>query len=134
MHSMHAFILAILFNLFVPQQTATLTITFTNIQTAKGQLMIALNDTKGSMVNGYIVPVTKAGNVTYTIKDVKPGAYTLAVFHDINKDETLNTNLVGVPKEPYGFSNNARGTFGPPSLAEQTFTVTDKTSLSIALK
>ena len=133
---MQAFLLSLLF-FFGPltsQETATITITFTNIKTANGQLMVALNDTKGDMVQGYIVPVTKTGNLVYTIKDVKPGNYTMAVFHDLNKDEELNTNMVGIPKEPYGFSNNARGTFGPPSLEDQTFAVQGSTTLSIALK
>ena len=85
--------------------------------------MLALRDTKGEMVEGYIVPVTKTGSVVYTIKNVKTGKYTIAAYHDINKDEELNTNMVGIPKEPYGFSNDARGTFGPPSLKDQTFTV-----------
>lgn len=133
---MHALLLSLIFFVTPPsvQETASITITFTNIKTAKGQLMVALNDTKGEMVQGYVVPVTKTGSIVYTIKDVNPGKYTMAVFHDLNKDEELNTNMVGIPKEPYGFSNNARGTFGPPSLADQTFTVQGATSLSIALK
>lgn len=96
--------------------------------------MVALNDVNGNMVQGYQVPVSKAGNLVYTIKDIAPGKYTMAVFHDINKDEKLNTNLVGIPTEPYGFSNNARGTFGPPSLKEQTFTVSAETKMAITLK
>lgn len=119
---------------FSPQSSGTLVLTFTNIKEAKGQLMVALNDTKGEMVEGYVVPVTKTGTVTYTIKNIKPGDYTLAVFHDINKDEILNTNMVGIPKEPYAFSNNARGTFGPPSLTDQTFTVDGEVKMSIELK
>ena len=133
---MYAFIISLLLfsTPFTSQEKATLNITFTNIETAKGQLMVALNDTKGEMIQGYVVPVTKTGSITYTIKDVKPGNYTMAVFHDLNKDEELNTNMVGIPKEPYGFSNNARGTFGPPSLKDQTFTIQGSTSISIALK
>ena len=58
----------------------------------------------------------------------------MAFFHDINKDEELNTNMVGIPKEPYAFSNNARGTFGPPSLEDQTFKVKGDVKMTIELK
>ncbi len=75
---------------FSPEEQASITITFKNIKKAKGQIMVALRDTKGEMLDGYIVPVTKTGSITYTIKDVKPGKYTIAAYHDINKDEELN--------------------------------------------
>lgn len=120
---------------FLPlQETGSIHLTFTNIQEAKGQIMVALNDTKGEMIEGYLVPVTKTGSLNYTIENVAPGKYTMAFFHDINKDEELNTNMVGIPKEPYAFSNNARGTFGPPSLEDQTFTVKGDVKMTIELK
>jgi len=113
---------------------ADLTINFSNIKKDKGQLMVALRDTKGEMVKGVKVPVTKTGTISYTITGIKLGNYTLAVYHDINSDEELNTNMVGLPTEPYGFSNNARGTFGPPSLKDQTFSISGNTTISITLK
>ena len=116
------------------QDSASLTLTFSGIKKPKGQLMVALNDVEGKMIQGYQVPVTKTGDLVYTIKNIKPGKYTMAVFHDINMDEKLNTNMLGIPTEPYGFSNNARGTFGPPSLADQTFSVSSETKMSITLK
>ncbi len=119
---------------FSPAEQASITITFKNIKKAKGQILVALRDTKGEMLDGYIVPVTKTGSITYTIKDVKPGKYTIAAYHDINKDEELNTNFMGIPNEPYGFSNDARGTFGPPSFEDQTFTVGGDVKMSITLK
>jgi uncharacterized protein (DUF2141 family) len=119
---------------FVQTNNVSLTITFSGITAAKGQLMVALNDDKGKMVSGHKVPVTKTGEVVFTIQDVKPGSYTLAVFHDENLDEELNTTLVGLPKERYGFSNNARGTFGPPSLSAQTFVLKADSRMKIALK
>jgi len=96
--------------------------------------MVALNDVNGKMVEGYKVAVTKPGELTYTLKNLKAGKYTLAVYHDANSDEKLNKNMLGIPTELYGFSNNARGTFGPPSFADQTFTVSGETKMAIALK
>jgi len=35
-------------------------------------------------------------------------------MHDLNGNGELDTNFVGLPQEPYGFSNNATANFGPP--------------------
>lgn len=53
--------------------------------------------------------------------DIPPGAYALAVIHDENMDGKLATNWLGVPKEGYGFSNNAKASSGPPSFEAASF-------------
>jgi len=49
------------------------------------------------------------------------GEYAISVIHDENGNGKLNTNLFRIPKEPYGFSNNASATFGPPKFEEAAF-------------
>ena len=49
------------------------------------------------------------------------GTYGISVFHDVNDDGELNTGLFGIPKEPIGFSNNAKGSFGPPKFKDAVF-------------
>lgn len=110
-----------------------LTISFTNIKTAKGQLMVMLGDENGEDIEGFIVQVAKTGTVPYTIPDLKSGKYTVKVYHDIDKNEDLNTGTFGIPKEPYGFSNDARGTFGPPDVEDQLFAVNKDTAIRIKL-
>ena len=46
--------------------------------------------------------------------DLPFGEYAVRLFHDKNGNGKLDTNFLGIPKEDYGFSNNARGSFGPP--------------------
>ena len=53
-----------------------------------------------------------------------PGRYAAMVFHDVNGDGKLNTLPIGLPVEPYGFSRNARGRFGPPAWGAAAFDVT----------
>lgn len=43
------------------------------------------------------------------------GNYAIKAFHDENNNDDLDTNFLGIPIEDYGFSNNVRGLFGPPS-------------------
>jgi uncharacterized protein (DUF2141 family) len=33
----------------------------------------------------------------------------------------LDTNFLGIPKEQFGFSNDARGTLGPPDFESASF-------------
>ena len=52
----------------------------------------------------------------------------IAIFQDLNGDGKLTKNGFGLPIEPYGFSNNARSTFGPPSFSQAAFKASEKTS------
>jgi uncharacterized protein (DUF2141 family) len=55
--------------------------------------------------------------------DVAPGEYALSVFHDENGNGQLDTRFMGIPKEPFGASNDARGRFGPPKFDDARFVV-----------
>ena len=59
----------------------------------------------------------------FTVKDVPPGTYSATGFLDINGNKELDSNIVGAPTEPYGFSRDARGLFGPPSFADAAFVI-----------
>lgn len=54
-------------------------------------------------------------------EDIPPGTYALAVVHDENMNGKLDTNLLGIPKEGYGFSNDAKALFGAPSFPAASF-------------
>ena len=53
--------------------------------------------------------------------DIPPGTYALAVVHDENMNGKLDTNRLGIPREGYGFSNDARGLLGAPSFSAAGF-------------
>lgn len=53
------------------------------------------------------------------------GEYAIKAFHDEDANDDLNTNFIGIPVEDYGFSNNARGMFGPPSWQDAKFELND---------
>ena len=70
----------------------------------------------------------------FSFSNLPPGAYAVAVYHDENGNGRLDTNLLGLPTERYGFSNNARRIlFFPPSFAAR-FTVSALgTTISVRL-
>lgn len=55
---------------------------------------------------------------TGSFSSLPAGDYAIAILHDENDDLKMNTNWIGMPKEGFGFSNNAMGMFGPPSFAK----------------
>ncbi len=73
--------------------------------------------------------------VVWKINDVPYGNYGIAVLHDENKNGKMDKNFVGIPQEPYGFSNNVRVTFGPPTWEKSKFVVRGSiTEVSIEAK
>jgi len=55
------------------------------------------------------------------------GNYAIKFYHDENNNDKLDKNMFGMPKEEYGFSNNATGSFGPASYEDATFEVKKST-------
>ena len=68
-------------------------------------------------------PLDTNSNATTLTVELKPGKYALALFLDANKNKKLDTNIVGAPKERFGFSNNPRILFGAPNFNECDFEV-----------
>jgi uncharacterized protein (DUF2141 family) len=54
-------------------------------------------------------------------EEIPAGTYALVVLHDENMNGKLDTNLLGIPKEGYGFSNDAKASFGAPSFKDASF-------------
>ena len=70
---------------------------------------------------GKEVAVRQTGEAEIEIGGLAPGRYALAVFHDLNGNGKLDTNLLGVPTEPYGFSNINSAKWGSPNFDEAAF-------------
>ena len=64
-------------------------------------------------------------------ENLPAGDFGISTFHDVNHNEKLDTNFLGIPTERYGFSNNARGSFGPPSFNKAKVKVSDNVKISI---
>jgi len=126
----------LIFSLFVlfsaKPTTYELEIQVDGIEEPQGKLMLKLQDEKGRDIKKFIHPVDEVVE-TFSIK-LKPGTYALACFHDENDNDELDTGFTGIPSENYAFSNNVRGTFGPPDLADQLFTIKGKTKLKLHLE
>ena len=66
--------------------------------------------------------------------EIPDGEYAIAFFIDANGNKKLDKNFLGIPKEQFGFSNNAMGTLSAPTFEQAKFTVTGNTTQNIKLK
>jgi uncharacterized protein (DUF2141 family) len=111
-----------------PAGDATLTVTVDGLESGEGAVRVALYAAaddflkKENALHKATIPI-RDGTATWTVDSVPPGGYALSVFHDENGNGELDKNSLGIPREAYGFSNDARGQFGPPKWDEARFEV-----------
>ena len=61
------------------------------------------------------------GRCVFSIPALPEGTYAIAVLHDENKNLKMDMKLVILPKEGYGFSQDAAVVFGPPKFSKASF-------------
>lgn len=109
------------------KQPAVLRIKVKPIAHAKGVIHVGLfRDAKSFprkelAFAGKEIGVLQIGEVVIEMSGLTPGRYAVAVFHDLNGNGKLDTNLFGVPTEPYGFSNINSAKWGSPDFSEASF-------------
>lgn len=55
--------------------------------------------------------------------DLAEGEYAVLAYHDEDSDKKMKRNFIGIPKEGYAVSNDAKGRFGPPVFKDAKFLV-----------
>lgn len=117
------FVIVLLFSFIAyagDNQKVKLTVKIKGLKNNQGTVKIALCNSpenykdNRSPFKAAIIEIKNNEAVT-TFDDLVAGSYAVKAFHDANNNDDFDTNFLGIPKEDYGFSNNARGLFGPPS-------------------
>ena len=118
--------------------TGTLTVRVDGLDSDEGTVRIALNNKQNYDADGNVRAASLSiedGTAQWTATDVPHDTYAVRVHHDENANGEMDTNMFGAPQEAFGFSNNARGTLGPPDFKEAAFTLeSDSLSMSITAK
>jgi len=114
----------------------TISVNVYNVSSTEGSVNVAVYDSHETFLKfeGVVKTVSAAaatGMVTLAIHDMPSGEYALAVFHDENGNDELDTNWLGIPKERVAFSKAKMKNFGPPKYKECCFKVTKDTEVSI---
>lgn len=108
---------------------ATLEVRVENIQKAEGQVRIVVFDeTNWLSREEWIRRVLKPAqsNALEATFELSPGSYAVAVLHDVNGNGKMDTRLLRLPKEPYGFSRGAEPKLGPPKFEDAVFELADE--------
>ncbi len=99
-----------------------------NIRNSTGTVACALFESSEGFPYEYLLNATnimvikvRDTKARCDFEDIPSGTYALAVVHDENMDGKLNANLLGIPKEGYGFSTDAKGFLGAPSFSAASF-------------
>ena len=132
------FLFIALFNTSNGVENVDLKITFTNVKKQKSTIEIGIyNDEKSFLEKGkeYKVDSKKVTDdtVEFIFKDLKKGDYAVSIFHDVNSDKECNLNFLGIPKEPYGFSNNFKPKFSKPTFNDCKIELNSDKSITIKL-
>lgn len=132
------FVLAVLFGGMEKARAADLEVVVTNIRIATGFVRLGLYDNpklfpkRRGTIGGGDVKVN-GNTATYTFRNLKPGAYAVAIYHDANSNRRFDKTL-GIPAEGFAFSNNARPRLSAPSFKRAAVTVTaPRTRITIRL-
>ncbi|MEL6672013.1 MAG: DUF2141 domain-containing protein [Bacteroidota bacterium] len=122
------FLLALiwLYPLFTPTPpvTAEVEYVFHNIRNEKGLIRLGAYNTAGSFTDhpAYTFAFDKKtmqGGQLVGRFSLPEGTYAFSILDDENRDEEMNFNLIGIPKEGYGFSKDAPIKFlTPPSFED----------------
>lgn len=102
----------------------TLTIKLVNLRSNSGQILLTLYDENEQRVTGEYGKIEDS-KCTIIINNLKSGNYAFRYYHDENNNDKFDSDWMGMPKEGYGFSNNAKGKFGPPSFENWIFGLND---------
>lgn len=134
-------ILFLFFSLFVgsvSNDNPQLTIKIQNIQKIQGEIVIGIFNTDkdflkdGVAIKNYTIKVDRK-TAKLVIDDLPAGDYAISMFHDVNSDGVCNRNFLGIPKEPYAFSNNFKPKMSAPKFQDCKFSLTKDHTVEINL-
>ncbi len=121
-------ILAVIAMQALPAAAANLTIRVENVLPAGGVLRLGLYDAarypddNSKPVASADVPAV-AGETVITLHGLAPGIYAIQTFQDVNANDRMDTSWIGLPLEPFGFSQDATPFLSKPAFDDVKFTL-----------
>lgn len=107
-------------------QNSSILVEINNIKNNNGNIALALYDNAKDFTKKEVQAIkskAKKGKILMRFTDVPAGNYAVALLHDENANDKMDFNMLGVPKEDYAFSNNAKGLLAPPKFKAAAFKV-----------
>jgi uncharacterized protein (DUF2141 family) len=113
----------------LPAFGATVEVHVANVAAGKGKINVAVCDRerflKQCVYSGSApAQVNAAGETVVRVANVPAGTWAVLAYQDENSNNELD-RLLGIPRENYGFSRDARGHFGPPGFDDAAVQITE---------
>ena len=118
-------------------RSQTMEVVIKNVDASVGNIAAALFSNEADFLKTRFASTkvkANKGEVHLVFENIPVGKYALSVYHDANVNGELDKNMIGIPKEGFGFSNDAMGMFGPPDFEKASFDWKGGQTLSIALR
>lgn len=123
-----------------PAAAGTITVTVTGASQPLGEVDCAIFDASGAFpldpataLARLRLPAT-GGAVACIFEGLAPGRYAVAVSQDWNLNGTTDTNLFGIPLEPWGVSNGVRPSLRAPRFEEAAVTLAPGADLALTVE
>ena len=124
----------------IAQSENDLTVNINGIKEIKGNLYVYLYSqsegfpTKPEMAKKFVEVIVTAEKIHVKFENIQSGTYAVSVFHDVNSNREMDTNFLGIPKEPIGVSNNAKGSYGPPKFNDAKFSINANKTITLKIE
>lgn len=108
------------------QNTASLKVKITDIESDEGMLMVGLYNTAEDWLEEVFKSKKSSienGQCEVLFKNVPHGEYAISVYHDENNNGKMDKYLGFYPKENYACSNQAPARYGPPKWSDAKFII-----------
>lgn len=122
-------------------QENVLRVTIQETESDRGKILVLVFDQEEGFPDQVEMAVRKFaiaptnGKAQIELSDLPPGKYAFTVLHDEDDNEVMNTSLLGLPTEKYGFSNNPKIYFSPPSFEKAAVTFgSESKNIEISLR
>ena len=110
-------------------------IKITNVKSKEGKVVMSIHSSKESFKNRIsdkTLIMQAANDEIETTVNLPDGDFSFCVYQDVNSDGILNSKLIGIPKEPFGFSNY-NGKSAPGNFEKHKVTINQDSELVIQL-
>lgn len=100
------------------------TVEVVGLHSAQGRVLVAMycgeDGFPGEFKKACANKVVNAqkGKMRLQFDAIPAGEFAISMFHDENSNKTLDRNFLGIPKEGWGTSRDAKASFGPPSYSD----------------
>lgn len=101
-----------------------------NLESNKGPIYIRiLDENENPVIVGTSPVINYSSEISFD--SISPGKYAIQFFHDENENQKMDFNLIGIPKEKFGSSNNVKPVLGPPKFEKMLINLNENKKIII---